>query len=527
MIKVSHAVMSDLRYPVGEQDFAKIREQNLVYVDKTEVLYRLVNKASYYFLSRPRRFGKSLMLSTLRYYFEGRRELFKGLAMDRLEQKWTMHPVIYLDLSGEKYAGIANLHSLLNRLLEQYELAFNVSVNGTDTYGVRLGRVIKAAHAMTGNSVVVLIDEYDAPMLDCLDDENLLNEVRNILRSLYSPLKAMAEHLRFVMLTGITKFSQLSVFSELNNLTNISLLPDFEAICGITQHELLTQLRPGIEQMAQANGIAPDECAARLKDYYDGYHFSQRMTDIYNPYSLVSALSNQELGLYWFGHGTPTWLLDKIKQYGKELPDLEEIHAMETQFDQPTERITDIVPVLYQSGYLTIKEYNREFQDYTLGIPNREVRMGMGQSLVKYKNLWLDDGNTCLRRSFLKLSQGGDLAEFMSALTDFYRAIPYDVTNANERHFQAILYAVMASFGADVMAEDRTSDGRADIVLRMPNDIYVIELKYDKTIDKAMEQLHNKDYAAKWRGDRRAIHLLGINISAASRTIDDWQVENL
>ena len=517
--------MSNLRYPIGEQDFAKIRNENRVYIDKTDILYRLVTDGSYYFLSRPRRFGKSLMLSTLRYYFEGRRELFQGLAMERLEHDWTVHPVIYLDMSSDKYADVANLHSVINRLLSKYERLYNVQVNEDDTYGVRLGDIIEAAHQMTGQLAVVLIDEYDAPLLDSTHNEDQLTMMRNITRSLYSPLKAQAAHLRFVMLTGITKFSQLSIFSELNNLTNISMLPDYEAICGITEQEMLTQLRPGIEEMAQSHGCTYDECASRLKEYYDGYHFGRRLTDIYNPFSLLSALANKEFGLHWFGHGTPTWLLDKIKEYGKELPDLEEIHAIETQFDQPTERITDIIPVLYQSGYLTIKDYDRDFGDYILGIPNHEVRMGLGQSLVKYQNLWTGDGNTFLRRAYIKLTRGGDLAEFMSMLTDFFRAIPYDISNDNERHFQAVFYAVLASFGADIMAEDRTSNGRADIVLRMPRDIYVVELKYGRSVDEAMAQLHRKDYAAKWRGDSRAIHLLGMNIDPVTRTIDAWRCE--
>ncbi|MBR1475675.1 MAG: AAA family ATPase, partial [Muribaculaceae bacterium] len=252
--------MTELRYPVGEQDFAKIRTQNLVYVDKTEVLYRLVTTRSYYFLNRPRRFGKSLMLSTLRYYFEGRRELFQGLAMERLEQQWTVHPVIYLDMSSEKYAEVANLHSAINDMLTKYEQLYGVELLGGNTYGTRLDRIIEAAHEATGQGVVVLIDEYDAPMLDATGDEAKMEVMRNITRSLYSPLKAKAAQLRFVMLTGITKFSQLSIFSELNNLSNISMEPDYEAICGITEHEMLTQLRLGIEQMAQRTGVTMDEC---------------------------------------------------------------------------------------------------------------------------------------------------------------------------------------------------------------------------------------------------------------------------
>ena len=515
--------MTELRYPVGEQDFAKIRTQNLVYVDKTEVLYRLVTTRSYYFLSRPRRFGKSLMLSTLRYYFEGRRELFQGLAMERLEQQWTVHPVIYLDMSSEKYTEVANLHSAINDMLTKYEQLYGVELLGGSTYGTRLSNIIEAAHMATGQGVVVLIDEYDAPMLDATGDEAKMEVMRTITRSLYSPLKARAAQLRFVMLTGITKFSQLSIFSELNNLANISMESDYEAICGITEHEMLTQLRPGIEQMAQRTGVTMDECVAQLKEYYDGYHFSEDLTDIYNPFSLLSALASRRLGLHWFGTGTPTWLLNLIKHYRFDITEMECIPTSASRFDKPAQQINDVVPVLYQSGYLTIKDYDDGI--YFLGIPNREVRTGLGESLTEYTDIEPIERKDYLRLAYRKLVRHGDLDGFMSRLTDFLHSIPYDATVASEKHYQSVLYAVLASFGADVMAEDRTSDGRADIVLRLPQDIYVIELKYGKTLDAAMEQLHRKDYAAKWRGDGRRIRLLGMNISADTRTIDAWRCE--
>ena len=515
--------MSNLRYPVGEQDFAKIRNENRVYVDKTEILYQLVTSRSYYFLSRPRRFGKSLMLSTLRYYFEGRRELFQGLAIDQLEQQWTAHPVIYLDMSSDKYAEVELLRATIDNLLARYERLYQVTVDTRNAYGVRLSNIIDAAYAATGQGVVVLIDEYDAPLLDSTSDEERLTAMRNITRSLYSPLKAQAAHLRFVMLTGITKFSQLSIFSELNNLTNISMLPDYDAICGITEQEMFTQLRPGIEEMAQYQGITYDECVGKLKEYYDGYHFSKKKTDVYNPFSLLSALSTKELDLHWFGTGTPTWLLELLKHYKVDLTEMEYIPTSAARFDKPAQQINDVVPVLYQSGYLTIKDYDSGI--YVLGIPNKEVRTGLGESLTDYTEPEPLNRKDYLRLAYINLIRQGDLEGFMARLTDFFHAIPYDISNDNERHFQSVLYAVLASFGADIMAEDRTSDGRADIVLRMPHDIYVVELKYGKSVDEAMEQLHRKDYAAKWRGDNRTIHLLGMNIDPTTRTIDTWRCE--
>ena len=515
--------MTELRYPVGEQDFAKIRTQNLIYVDKTEVLYRLVTTRSYYFLSRPRRFGKSLMLSTLRYYFEGRRELFQGLAMERLEQQWTVHPVIYLDMSRGKSINMFSFRSMVDAMLADHEKIYRISKSDTDSYGTRLLRIIDAAYATTGQGVVVLIDEYDAPLLDSLDKPEQLDEIRQQVRDLYSPLKAKAAQLQFVMLTGITKFSQLSIFSELNNLANISMEPDYEAICGITEHEMLTQLRPGIERMAQCEDITMDECVAQLKEYYDGYHFSRRLTDIYNPYSLLSALASRELGLHWFGTATPSWLIDVMRHYNMDLTEMECSPTSASRFDKPSQQINDVVPVLYQSGYLTIKDYDDGI--YFLGIPNREVRTGLGESLTEYTDIEPIERKDYLRLAYRKLVRHGDMDGFMARLTDFLHSIPYDATVASEKHYQSVLYAVLASFGADVMAEDRTSDGRADIVLRLPQDIYVIELKYGKTLNAAMEQLHRKDYAAKWRGDGRRIRLLGINISADTRTIDAWRCE--
>jgi len=517
--------MTELRYPVGEQDFAKIRTQNLVYVDKTEVLYRLVTTRSYYFLSRPRRFGKSLMLSTLRYYFEGRRELFQGLAMERLEQDWTVHPVIYLDMSRGKSINMFSFRSMVNAMLADYEKIFRITRGDADSYGTRLLRIIDAAYEATGQGVVVLIDEYDAPLLDSIDKPEQLDEIRQQVRDLYSPLKAKAAQLRFVMLTGITKFSQLSIFSELNNLSNISMESDYEAICGITEHEMLTQLRPGIEQLAQRMDITMDECVAQLKEYYDGYHFSEELTDIYNPFSLLSALASRRLGLNWFGTATPSWLIDVMRHYNLDLTEMDDIQTDQSRFDQPTQQIVDVVPVLYQSGYLTIKDYDRHSDTYTLGIPNKEVRVGLGKSLTHYSSENAANRKDFLRRAYFNFIDRGDLDGFMARLADFLHSIPYDATVASEKHYQSVLYAVLASFGADVMAEDRTSDGRADIVLRLPQDIFVIELKYGKTVDAAMEQLHRKDYAAKWRGDGRRIRLLGMNINADTRTIDAWRCE--
>ena len=516
---------AQLIYPVGEQDFPKIRKSGMVYVDKTNLIYQLASKGSHYFLSRPRRFGKSLLISTLEAYFQGRKELFKGLAIEQLEREWTVHPVFRLDMSGEKYAAIANLHSHLDNTLRYYERTYGLTPAATDTYGSRLANLIITAHDLTGQGVVVLVDEYDAPLLDSQNNPALQAEIRNIVRGFYSPLKAQAARLRFVFLTGITKFSQLSVFSELNNLMNISMMPQYEALCGITAEEMVTQMRLGIENLAEYHGCSPDEMVARLKMNYDGYHFGRRLVDVYNPFSLVKVFQYFELGQYWFDSGTPTWLLELLQGKHIELDELEHIITRSSRFDQPTEQVDDPIPVLYQSGYLTIKDYDPDSEMYTLGIPNREVRIGLGQSLVNYVKA-RPDSNDYLRKVYFQWRRGAaTLADFMQVLKDFYSSIPYDVANDNERHYQAILYAVLASFGADIRVEERTAAGRADLVLLMPREIYLMELKYGHTVQEAMEQLRTKDYTVKYRHDGRPVRLLAINISKETRTIDDWLCE--
>ena len=516
-----------LTYPVGEQDFAKIRNDGRVYVDKTAIIYRLANEGGFYFLSRPRRFGKSLMLSTLKYYFEGRRELFKGLAIDQLESDWKQHPVFLFDMSRDKHMDEHALRMMLDWMLCEYERKYHVVPPSGDTFANRVSRLIVAAHEQTGLPAVVLIDEYDAPLLDGSGDESLLTTLRNIMRGFYSPLKAMSAHLRFVMLTGITKFSQLSIFSELNNLTNISMMPQYDSICGITQEELDSQLRKSVECFAQNEGVTIDEATMMLKQYYDGYHFTEKSVDIYTPFSLIKALQYSRIDSYWFESGTPTWLLEQMRRFDTELSDMEQIEVPADQFDRPTESLTSITPLLYQSGYLTIKDYDRESNIFTLSIPNKEVRSGLGSALsyALARNEQSLTNRAYLQKAYFKLQREGDIDNFMEKLDAFYRSIPYDISNDNERHFQAILYATIAGFGADIMAEDRTSDGRSDIVIRMANDIYVVEMKYGQSVDAAMEQLHKKDYAAKWREDGRPVHLLGINIDKATRGVEAWRLE--
>lgn len=517
--------MKVLRYPIGIQDFERIRQAGMVYVDKTGLIYRLVSEGDVYFLSRPRRFGKSLLVSTLKYYFEGRRDLFEGLEIDRYETEWNHHEVVLLDMSFTKVLEVSALRSMLDYQLGSYEQKYGITPEPTDVYSIRLTRIVKAAaeRSLDGRAVV-LIDEYDSPILENLDDEEKLKTMRGIIRDLYSPLKALAPQLRFLLLTGISKFSQLSIFSELNNLENISMIPGWDALCGITVDEMRRYMEAGLEQLAAYHKCTVEEMIDKLKAQYDGYHFSLDMVDVFNPFSLVRAFKSKQLSDYWFETGSPTWLFDVMSKTRFEVDALDDIEATQNRFDRPAERVTDAVPVLFQSGYLTIKGYDRESGFYRLGIPNKEVRTGLSEAFLHYINEGAN-GNEWLRNGYFTWLRGGPLEDFMALLKDFYASIPYDISNDNERHYQAILYAVLASFGADVTCEDRTSNGRADLVLRMPQAIYVIELKYGKTVEEAMEQLRRKDYAAKWRHDGRPVRLLAINLATDTRTVDAWRLE--
>ena len=369
------------RYPIGIQSFERLRNDNCVYIDKTELIYRLASSAKACFLSRPRRFGKSLLVSTLAAYFSGKKDLFKGLMMEQLEKDWTVYPVLHIDFSISKYMNAGMLRSAINNRLVEWERIYGCDTS-EDTFSLRLKGIIKRAYEQSGRQVVLLVDEYDSPMLDSNNNEELQAEIRGIMRDFFSPLKAQGEYLRFLFLTGISKFSQMSIFSELNNLQNISMQDAYSAICGITENELRTQLEEDIRRMAEANGETYDEACIHLKQQYDGYHFSENSEDIYNPFSLFNAFAQKKYANFWFSTGTPTFLIDILQQSDFDIRQLDGVSATAEQFDAPTNVITDPLPVLYQSGYLTIKEYDRDFQIYTLAYPNKEVRKGFIESLM-------------------------------------------------------------------------------------------------------------------------------------------------
>ena len=525
-------------YAVGNPTFEWHRIRGSVYIDKTAYVYRMVkSKATNFFLNRPRRFGKSMLVDTLRCYFEGRKELFEGLAIYDLEKEWKKYPVIRLDLSNGRYFDKKLIHSTLDIILSQQERKFGLGeYKDPQSYDSRMIRMIETAYEQTGERVVILIDEYDAPMLDSIDKPELQEYIRGHIRNLFSPLKAQAQYLRFVFLTGISKFSQLSVFSELNNLQTLTFDPAYEAICGITEEELLTQLKPDIQLLTERmNDINDrwgihyeyDDTVAKLKEMYDGYHFTKRMTDIYCPWSLFSAFYRGEIEPFWFSTGTPSMLISVMRQHNLSIQKIQDFHARLDRFDAPTERITDPIPVLFQSGYLTLKDYNPRNERYTLDFPNKEVREGFSRSLYKYYMSSYVGSQDTLGNAFQDLqSKDITIEQFIETIRQWYAGIPYSITdrNQNEQLYQSLIYAALLGFGADVQAEDMTSDGRMDIALKLQDAIYIFELKYGKTASGATDQILTKDYAVRFAHDPRPVYAVGLNISQDRRTIDEYRI---
>ena len=514
------------KYPVGIQNFEEIRNGGYLYVDKTALIYELV-QMKYYFINRPRWFGKSLLISTLAAYFEGKKELFKGLAIDSLETEWRHYPVLRFDFSTGKYGDVKRLEDDINNKLLEYEQQYALEQSQYAT-NVRMRLLIRRIYEQTGCQVVILIDEYDSAMLYNVDRPEMQHSVRDMMSNLFAPIKEADPMLRFVLFTGITKFSQMSVFSELNNLMDISMLPKYEALCGITEEELTTQMRPDIEQLAEMRHQTPEQAHADLKAMYDGYHFSEGMTDIYNPYSLLKCLVSGKMESYWFASATPSSLIKILRGRGGELTDLEGIRLGSDEFDIPVEeRIMNPIPVMFQSGYLTIKAAKMGASSirYTLGFPNREVRTGFSKAFIAYITQGAFQGRSSIANAYEDFYEDDDLAAFIEELQMFFAAYPYDITNKNERHYQSVLYTLLVAFGADVRAEQTTNRGRIDIVLKMPQTIYIIEMKYDGTADEALDQIRERGYADGFRTDGRPVRLVGMSFSSKERNITDWKVE--
>ena len=524
------------RFPIGVQDFASIRNEGFFYVDKTDLVYKLTHTSKYYFLSRPRRFGKSLLISTLQYYFEGRKDLFAGLAMEHLETEWKKYPVIRLDMSTVKKLDAEVFASNMNDIFEPYEKRYGIKNDKTNqAWGSRLSALIRAANEQTAEHVVVLIDEYDAPVLEAMHNAEQLEKVRNTMRDLYAPLKALGGILRFVFLTGISKFSQLSIFSELNNLKVITMLDDYAAICGITKEELLTQMQPEIQALADKQGMTYDEAVAALQRQYDGYHFSKNSPDIYNPFSLINSLSELELANYWFATGTPTVLTKAMAHYSLSPEEYDRgFTVKQNTFDAPTETADTPIPVLYQSGYLTIKGYDSgAVRPFKLQFPNDEVRDGMLNLLANSYASKNDMETSEFLDNFVTAMKKGELETALTEIKAFMASIPYDAEKQNELHYRTIFYLIFRiATPYLVRCEERTAAGRADAVVETADAVYVFEFKLDAngTAEDALRQIDDKGYLVPYTvtktadGSPKKLFKIGVAFDAEKRTLGEWKI---
>lgn len=513
------------RYPVGIQTFKTIKRDGYIYIDKTEYIYRLAHEnGKYFFLSRPRRFGKSLLTSTLESYFAGERELFKGLAIDELEKDWTQYPVIHFDLSGAKHMDKDRILRHLAFILTEQEKKLGITEHPDDVSD-RVSNLIVKAKEKTGKDVVMLIDEYDAPLLDVVHDEEKLDVLRNVMRDFYSPLKKYEPDLRFVFLTGITKFSQLSIFSELNNITNISMRRDYAGICGITKDEVNEQMSEDVDILASALNKTHDEVIAELTRYYDGYHFAWPSPDIFNPFSLLSAFASKTIQPFWFSTGTPTYLLEMMKKFNFLPTQFKKMDAQATDFDAPTENMTSIIPLLYQSGYLTIKDLDEMFGSYTLDIPNREVEIGLMKSFIPNyimpNTLVVNNTAVDMARALYK----GDMDKALQELQTFLGTVPYTDNTNYEGHYQQIFFIIFSLLGAWADVEVHSPRGRVDVVLTFMQRMYIIELKLNSSAEAAMAQINLKDYSSRFATCGYPVTKVAINFDSETRNIKDWKIE--
>ncbi len=509
-------------YPIGIQSFEKIRTGGFAYVDKTALIYNLAATGQYYFLSRPRRFGKSLLISTMEAYFKGKKELFKGLAIESLEKEWTEYPVLHLDFTGSKYARIEDLREKLNQHLQKWEETFGIT-NEYTTAEARFIAVIDAAYKKTGNKVVILIDEYEKPIIDNIDNDELADVFRRELQGFYSVIKGRDDSIRFAFLTGVTKLGKMSIFSGLNNLKDISMDLRYSDVCGISETELKAVFDESVNELASATGLNKEDCYGKLKRMYDGYHFHHKTAGVYNPFSILNTFDSNEFRMYWFETGTPTFLVRYLKKgnydlegISKDMVSAEILTGANYVSPQP-------ITLMYQTGYLTIKSYDERFRAYTLDYPNEEVRSGFLNSLSQlYAPALLD--NEFSVYNFVRDVERGDVDCFMNRFTAFLSDNSYEIQGKLELYFQNTMSVMFRMMGLYVKTEYRTSNGRIDIIIDTDKYVYIIELKMDQSPEVALGQIEEKGYDKPFLASGKQIIKLGINFSSETRTIDGWKM---
>ena len=511
------------RYAVGDQSFPSLREGGYVYVDKSHYIERLLDKGHYFFLGRPRRFGKSLFLSMLKCFFEGRRELFKGLYADTMQWDWEPYPVLLVDLNVGSYQGEnRDLEDTLNNQLSDWEEEYHIKQR-TDGYAARFRNVIKGAYVKTGKKVVVLVDEYDKPLVNNLNNSENFEKYRNLLYGLYSNFKSSADYLQLVFLTGVSRFGKLSVFSGLNNLVDISFDPLFSAICGITAKELDSHFNQGIQELADSEGMSFDDTRAELKKYYDGYHFCRNSEDIYNPFSLLWALNASDIGSYWMQSSDPTLLCEQLKLHNADLRETLNSRCAQDNLISIIPGSRSPLALLYQTGYLTIKGYDREMKLFTLGLPNEEVKRGFFLRILPYYTTLHFEESAFVVSEFVRDFREGKTESFMKRLQSLFSKTTYKLKLDNENNFQNALYILMMLVGLYVEAELCTSDGRIDLFVATNRYYYIIELKVDSTPEDALRQIDEKNYALPFSLDGKKIIKIGANFSTKTRTITGWK----
>ena len=511
------------KFPIGIQNFEKIRNDRYLYIDKTRFVHKLTHEGGYYFLSRPRRFGKSLLLSTIEAYFLGKRELFNGLAIDQLTEEWDEHVVLRLDLNSQRYDHADALRRILDSALRRWERDYDM-MPASESLSIRFSDVIRQAHLHSGRRVVILIDEYDKPLLQTFDNPELQTEFRNELKAFYGVMKSCDEHIRFAMLTGVTRFSKVSVFSDLNNLEEISMLPQYADVCGLTEQELRDNLDEDIQALADRQKMTKEACYEELRLRYDGYHFCEDdEVGIYNPFSLLNTLKSQKFGDYWFATGTPTILVERLKDNRYNLNNLTTDAVSTSELNSIDSMEHNPLPLIYQSGYLTIKSYDREFDEYTLGFPNKEVEEGFIKYLSKFYVPESSDSEFSITQ-FVKELRAGKVEQFMQRLVTLFANGNYQVMGDMELYLQNSLYVFFKLLGFYADVERHTTDGRMDMVVQTPSFIYLFEFKVNQSAAVALQQIEDKQYGKPFALDPRTLFKIGINFNTELRRIDDWKL---